>query len=238
MKKLKPYWFLEDPLDTEHKYYVLMDFLQKIKKNKSKSAFVKNFSYLLTIQKDLIEFDKASELTQRTMMGMADVEKDKFYNMLDKNLDNIDEINSIVKNSISVIENFLKENDSMVILYNSLVQLETYVNRYNLWDHGFIVIRKNGEKYMKVFSWVFSIVKLSGKESVALLLSEMLNPLCETTSEIKEIKGFLKTNIKDYAEKLDCLIVADINPGIDMESGTEIVKEKSVQIIVERFKGS
>jgi hypothetical protein len=238
MKKLKPYWFLEDPLDTEHKYYILMDFLCRIKKNKSKSTFVKNFSHLLTIQRNLIEFDKESELTQRTMMGMADVEKDKFYTMLDRNLDNIEEINSIVKNSIRVIEDFLNENNSMTILYNSLVQLETYANRYNLWDHGFIVIRKNGEKYMKVFSWVFSIVKLSGKESVALLLSEMLNPLCETTKEIKEIKGFLKTNIKDYAEKLDCLIVADINPGIDMESGTDIVKEKSVQIIIERFKGS
>ncbi len=30
MKSLHPYWFLQSPVDMEHKYYVLMDFLQSV----------------------------------------------------------------------------------------------------------------------------------------------------------------------------------------------------------------
>lgn len=238
MKKLKPYWFLESPLDTEHKYYVLMDFLVKTKKSMGKSNFVKNFSSLLNMQKDLISFDATSELTQRTLISMTDEEKNNFYNLLDKNLDDLEEIDSIVKNSIKVIDEFLLENKDAESLYNSMVQIESYCNRYNLWDQGFIVIRKDTEKYMRVFSWGFSIVKISGKESVALLMTELLDPLCETTKEIKEIRGFLKKNIKDYSDKYDCIIISSVANKVDMEMGTEISKEKSVEMIINNFKGS
>jgi len=237
MKKLKPYWFLEAPLDTEHKYYILMDFLVKTKKSMGKTNFVKNFSSLLNMQKDLVNFDNSSELTQRTLISMTEDEKNNFYNLLDKNLDDIGEIDSIVKNSIKVIEKFLQENKETEALYNSMVKLESYCNRYNLWDEGFIIIRKDTEKYMRVFSWGFSIVKISGKESVALLMTELLDPLCETTKEIKEIKGFLKTNIKDYSGKHDCIIISSISNKVDMETGTEISKEKSIEMIINNFRG-
>ena len=118
-----------------------------------------------------------------------------------------------------------------------MVKIESYCNRYNLWDEGFIIIRKDTEKYMRVFSWGFSIVKISGKESVALLMTELLDPLCETTKEIKEIKGFLKTNIKDYSGKHDCIIISSISNKVDMETGTEISKEKSIEMIINNFRG-
>lgn len=238
MNKIKPYWFLESPLDTEHKYYVLMDILVKTKKSLNRSTFAKNFTRILNIQKDLIHFDKESELTPRTMMSMTDDEKNVFYNYLDKNLDNINEITSIVKNSIEVIDNFIKENKELEEKYNSLVRVESYCTNYNLWDQGFIVIKKDQEKNMRIFSWFFSIVEISGKENVALLMTEVLDPLCETTGDIKLIRKFLKDNIKDYSYKFDCIIIGTISPKVDIETGTDITKEKSIDMIINNFKGS
>ena len=89
---------------------------------------------------------------------------------------------------------------------------------------------------MRIFTWFFSIVKISQKENVALLMTELLDPLCENTKDINKIKRFLKTNIRDFSSQYDCVLVAEISKEIDMEVGTELSKEKSIDMIMNRFK--
>jgi hypothetical protein len=236
MKNLKPYWFLESPIDAEYKYYILMAFLVNLKKSFQTKQFVKKFKELLTIKRDLESFDKNTEFTSKTLSKMTEEEKDLIYTLLDKNLDSIEEIGIIVKDSIKTIENFLEENNLFYEKYNSLVNMESYCAKYNLWDQGFLVIRKNDEEYMKVFTWFFSIVKIGKKENVALLMTELLDPLCETTNEISAIKKFLKANIKDFSDQYDCVLVADVSKDIDIETGTDISKERSIDLIMNKFK--
>jgi hypothetical protein len=233
---MRPYWFLEDPIDLEHKYYVLMAYLMKIKENFNKPGFERYFKNLLSIKKDLESFIKNTEFSQKTLAKMTDEDKDHFYNMLDKNLDSIGEIEDIAKNSVITIEDFLEKNKEFYEKYNSLVEVESYCAKYNLWDQGFLIIRKKGEKTMRIFTWFFSIVKISQKENVALLMTELLDPLCETTKDINKIRKFLKSNIKDFSTQYDCVLVAEICDDIDMEMGTELSKEKSIDMIMNRFK--
>jgi hypothetical protein len=233
---MKPYWFIEDPVDVEHKYYILMAKLLKIKKSFKKKGFEKNFRDLLTIYKDLKSFDSKTELSQRSMMNMTESEKNNFYNILDKNLDKIQEISEIVSDSIEHISNFIEENPELEKEYNSIVNVESYCSGYSLWDQGFLVIRKKKASHMRVFTWFFSIVTIDKRDNVALLMTELLDPQCETTVDMKKIKGFLKTNIKDYSEGSDCILVADLADKIDMETGTEIGKEKSIEIILSNFQ--
>jgi hypothetical protein len=235
---IKPYWFLESPIDVEHKYYVLMDLLTKAKNNFDKKGFEKHFKEILILKRDLDSFDKKTEFSQRTLANMTDVDKNFFYNLLDKNLDLIGEIETIVKNSIEIVDKFLEENKEIDYKYNSLVDVESYCNRYNLWDQGFLVVRKKEEEYMKVFSWFFSVIKIGDDEKVALLMTEMLDPKCETTTEIIKIRRFLKSNIKDFSDKFDCVIIADVAKGVDLETGTEIGKEKSIEIILKNFNNN
>jgi hypothetical protein len=232
---MKPYWFIEDPIDLEHKYYILMAKLVKIKKSFKKKEFEKNFRELQSIYKDLKSFDEKTELSQRSMMNMTDSEKDNFYNILDKNIEKIGEIEQIVIDSIELIEKFIEENKELEIEYNSRVNVESYCSGYSLWDQGFLVIRKNKEEHMRVFTWFFSMVTVNKKDNIALLMTELLDPKCETTKEIRKIKGFLKTNVKDYSENSDCILIADLSDKIDMEVGSEIGKEKSIEIILNNF---
>jgi hypothetical protein len=238
MKTLKPYWFLESPVDTEHKYYVLMGYLTKIKKSFDKPGFEKGFKELLLLKKDLENFDSNTEFSQKTMANMPDKERDLFYTILDKNLDKIDEIEKIVQKSIKTINDFLDSNKEAYDKYNSLVEIQTHCTRYNLWDQGFLIVRKKDAEFMKVFSWFFSVIKIDQKENIALLMTEMLEPPIQTTLEFDVIKGFLKKNLKDFSDMHDCVLVAEVSPVIDLEIGTEISKEKSIEIILKNYKNS
>jgi hypothetical protein len=233
---MKPYWFIEDPVDTEHKYYILMAKLKKIKESFGKKGFEKNFRDLLIIHKDLKSFETNLDLSQRSVINMTESEKNNFCNILNKNLDKIEEISEIVADSINTITKFINENPELEKEYNSIVSVESYCSNYSLWDQGFLVIRKEKESHMRIFSWFFSMISIEKKDSVALLMTELLNPQCETTTDVKKIKTFLKNNIKDYLENSDCILIADLENRIDMESGTEIGKEKSIEIILRNFR--
>jgi hypothetical protein len=236
MKELKPYWFLESPVDTEYKYYILMAYLMKIKESFKTQGFERYFKNLIAMKKDLESFDKNTELSQKTLSKMTDDERSHMYTILDGNLDQIGEIEEIVKNSVRVIDKFLNDNSEFYERYNALVDVESYCAKYNLWDQGFLVIRRKGEEFMRIFSWFFSIVKIADKENVALLMTELLDPQCNTTKDIAKIRKFLKENIKDFSTQYDCVLVADVSKEIDIEIGTELGKEKSIDIIMNKFK--
>lgn len=236
MVDMKPYWFLEDPIDMEYKYYVLMAHLMKMKENFKKPGFEKYFKNILAIKRDLENFIKKTEFTQKTLARMTEEEKDYFNSLLDKNLDIIGEIEEIAKNSLSTIDDFLEKNSEFHDEYNSLVSVESHCSKYNLWDQGFLVIRKKGIKTMRIFTWFFSIVKISQKDNVALLMTEILDPLCESTKDIAKIKKFLKSNIRDFSDQYDCILFSEVSSIIDMEIGTELSKEKSIDLIMGKFK--
>jgi hypothetical protein len=239
MTKLKPYWFLEDPLDKEHKYYVLMAFLHWVKKNSKRAGFEKRFKGVLTLRKDLDNFIDNNQFSQKTMGNMTEKDKDIFYNLLDFNLDRIDSMLDIVENSIETIDKFLDDNEILLDKYNSLVEVDHHCpSSYNVWNNGYIVIRKENEENLRIYNWFFSTVKISGSESVGLLMSEILEPVCKTTYEIPDIKNFLARNIDDYSKDYDCIIIADVDNKVDIETGADIGKEKSADIIMERFRNN
>jgi hypothetical protein len=238
MEFLKPYWFLEEPLDAEHKYYKLMSFLTDIKKSFNKSGYYKKIKSVLNLKTDLISFVKDMEFSQKTNAGMTESERDIFYKLLEKNVNNEEEIKKIVDLSIKTLEDFIDENVEHFEKYKSLVSIETYCKKYNLWDQGVLVVRKKSEENLKVFTWFFSMVKIGDKDNVALLMSEIIDPVCKNTKQIKSIKTFLDENVENFSEESDCFILADISEKIDMETGTEISKEKSIELIVKNFKNS
>ena len=209
MKSFKPYWFLEDPLDTEHKYYILMSFLIDVKKSFGKAGYFKKIKKLLAIKNDLMSFSKNMELTPKTNESMTEAERDMLYNLLDKHIHNDDEIQNIIKNSITVIDEFIDENHEYFDKYKSLVTVETYCQKYNLWDQGILVVRQKNEMNLKIFSWFFSVVNIGGKENIALLMSEVISPVCKNTIQLKRIKTFLNNNIANFSEstaKVDLLM--------------------------------
>jgi len=236
---LKPYWFLEGSLDVESKYYILMGYLVKLKDSFSRPGFEKSFKDLLTLKRDLVSFLNNNEISQRSLSNMTEGEKQELYSLVEKNSDDIEYVKEIVTNSIQSINNFLDENIKSYEKYNSLVEVESYsTTKHDLWDQGFLIIRKNDEEFLRIFNWFFSIIKIGEKDNIALLMTEILDPMCPMTDKITDIKKFLKVNINNFSDLYDCILVGNICNGADLETGIEIGKEKSIEIIMNKFTHS
>lgn len=52
-KTLHSIWFLQSPIDVEHKYYIIMDYLQNVDINIDKGYYYKEFIKITIIYKDL-----------------------------------------------------------------------------------------------------------------------------------------------------------------------------------------
>lgn len=235
---LKPYWIVEEPIDLEYKYYILMGYLVRLKEHFNKKGFERYFKELLILRRDLLSFLNGHELSQRSLVNMTNNEKEEFYKLMDDNTENFKDIDAITQNSLKIIDTFLKEHNKTQKKYNALADVECYSSSSDLWDQGFLVIRKSNEKFMKIFNWFFSTIKIGEKENLALLMTELLDPTCPTTNEIKEIRGFLKKNVKDLSNNNICVLVGDVSKDIGLEIGVEICKEKSIEIIMTRFKNT
>ena len=56
MKSLQPYWFLQNPIDAEHKYYVLMDFLQSVENDLGQKKYSEQIQKITRVYNDIKNF--------------------------------------------------------------------------------------------------------------------------------------------------------------------------------------
>ena len=238
MKNLKPYWFLEKPIDKEHKFYILMDYLQSIEKDFESKNYVKPLTNVLRIQKDLWSFKNKGSLSVKSNSHLTEDELEK-TNSLIEDFSNSDEKDEILKEALSTIENFLGKHDGIIREYDRLVDVSHSGSINQIWDRGYLIVRKNIEKLIRIFSWNFSIIKIDGNESVALLMTELLEPVCDFTEEDREVKKFLIQNLKSsHINPNDAILFARISDELEAESGVDLSKEKAVEIIVKNYKKS
>jgi len=238
MKILKPYWFLEKPVDKEHKYYVLMAYLQSIEKDFSNGEYVKQLTNVLRIQKDLWSFKNKGVLSVKSNSHLTERELEKTHDLIDDFLLS-DERDEIIEESLSTIEKFLGKHDSVIREYDQMVEVTHSGSINQTWDRGFLIIRKNLESMLRIFSWSFSIIKIDGNESVALLMTELLDPVCGFTEDDREVKKFLIQNLKSsIISPNDAILFGKITEELELDLGVDLSKEKAVDIIVKNYKKS
>jgi hypothetical protein len=104
-------------------------------------------------------------------------------------------------------------------------------------DRGYVVMRNNKNKKMKIYSWLFSIIKVDEVEQVGLLLSELMDPLPEYTKSDRKIYSFFEKEIKNFSRYSDCFIIVDLEKtkGED-EISFELIKDKSIEFIVNNYR--
>ena len=97
MKRLSPYWFLQEPLDPEHKYYVLMDFLQELRIELNERSTRKSAREIFLRLDDLKNFRTNRSLSPERIEKITKKEentKTKFFEQedLDQKLALVDRI--------------------------------------------------------------------------------------------------------------------------------------------------
>lgn len=237
MKQLSPYWFLKDPIDSEHKYYILMDFLQSVEKDLDERKYSEPIQKLTRVYNDLKSFSKSNKFTDKTVKNLSqkDLEIIKEISNMEVHESTIKEI---LDSSLEIVETFITKVTPYLEEIEKSLSFKILNETIPTRDRGYVTIRNNKDKKLKIYSWAFSIVKIEDSEQVVgLLLSELLDPLPDYTKSDKKIYDFFNKEIKNFSKKSDCFILVDIEKtkGED-EISFDLIKERSIDFIVNNYK--
>ena len=236
MKNLQPYWFLQDPIDAEHKYYILMDFLQSVESDMGKKKYSEQIQKITRVYNDIKNFQKFNRLSDKTVKNMTNDEIERAHKLITL-VNGNEEIELILEETLKVLENFMEKINPYLEEIEKSLEFKIHNEDFFSKDRGYIVMRNNKNKKMKIYSWLFSIIKVDDIEQVGLLLSELMDPLPVYTKSDKKIYGFFEKEIKNFSKYTDCFIIVDLeeNKGED-EISFELIKDKSIEFIVNNYR--
>jgi hypothetical protein len=236
MKNLQPYWFLQDPVDSEHKYYVLMDFLQSVESDLGKKKYSEQIQKITRVYNDIKSFQKFNKLSDRTVKNMTQDEIERARELITL-VDGNTEVDLILDGTLEVLENFMEKINPYIEEIENSLEFKIHNDEFFSKDRGYIVMRNNKNKKMKIYSWLFSIIKIDEAEQVGLLLSELMDPLPGYTKSDKKIYGFFEKEIKNFSKYTDCFIIVDLekSKGED-EISFELIKDRSIEFIVNNYR--
>ena len=100
-------WYMESPIDFEHKQYVLFDYLQKVDLDFSKKVLSPHLLHIEKVIYELVGFQSSINLLK------SNLDKNKYIFFKDMNIEGekdylVDEIKEIVDFSIDQIEPRIK----------------------------------------------------------------------------------------------------------------------------------
>ncbi len=236
MKSLHPYWFLQSPVDMEHKYYVLMDFLQSVESDLDQKKYSDQIQKINRIYNDLKSFQKFKKLSDKTVRSMTHEEIEKTKDLTVSLTEN-EEVDYILDNSLEVLEKFITKINPYIEEIEKSLEFKIHNDKFLNSDRGYVIIRNNKNKKIKIYSWLFSIITVDETEQVGLLLSELLDPSPVYSKSDRKILEFVKKEVKNFSKYSDCFIIVDLekSKGED-EISFELIKERSIEFIVTNYK--
>ena len=237
MKVLKNYWFLQDPIDVEHKFYVLMDFLQSVEKDISEKKYNEQIQKIRRIHDDLKTFKDKKNLSDRTLVTMTQTDLEQLKLIQEKAVDKEEELGSLIESSLGILDNFLTKISPILQEINDSIKIRCYEEQKTFKDQGFLVLRIPNKRKFKIYSWMFSFVKVKQKDQIGILITELLDPLPKYSITDKKIMKFFQEEIKIFNPTLDSFIFADLDKTKkEGEVGFDLMKERGIQFIVESYQ--
>lgn len=103
MKNIKKTWFLNHPIDQEHKQYILLDFLQSVNKDIKENEIYYSIKKIFSLTKELSLFKRWMKDQGKTIPQGADPEIYDFFNSCLFSLDEQNEISTILDSSLEVL---------------------------------------------------------------------------------------------------------------------------------------
>jgi len=246
MKKLAPYWFLETPIDEEHKRYVLLAYLKSIEeelKGPNKITYLRELSALL---RNMRCYAETGDFFPATLAQMSEPDKKKLRKLekIVEKESKKEEIQIIIESTKATITEFLNDHSDEVEEVESLYSISVNKERKRFfWDKGYLVIKNHTLGQIQVYLWKFAPIKIKGEEQLALLMS-----ICYAEELPEEVGLELEASNEEIEKKLkedfgaiynrDCDPVVVVNlfgtGTILLES--DFGKEKASDFIVETYK--
>lgn len=246
MKKLTPYWFLETPIDEEHKSYVLLAYLRDLEESIEGEFKISHLRELSSILRNIKCYEETGDFFPKILSEMTEAQISKFRKLeaIVQKEGKDDEVKRILLNTKKIIEEFLEKHSEEIKEIDDLYTVSVNKERKRFfWDKGYLVIKNHTLNQIRVYFWKFSPIKIKGEDQIALLMS-----ICYPDDSPEEV-GFdlnateeqIEFRLKQdfgaiYNRETDPVVIVDLFMKGTTFLETEFGKEKASEYIVKTYK--
>jgi hypothetical protein len=164
MKSISPIWFLKNPIDPEHKEYILLDYLKSISKNLNSDNCYPTLRSVSKIIKSLNDFRQNSRISEGTLnqLNSEDIQflREFRFNVLDE--EDQTKIFDIIDSSLETLYEYseiclelLKEEESKIKVF----KVQSRFNNENgeIVKSGILIIRNMVTDDIIAYYWQGSV---------------------------------------------------------------------------------
>jgi len=164
MKNISPLWFIKDPIDPEHKEYILLDYLKSLTKKLNAKTSYSVLREISRMIKNLNDFKTSRQISPSAIKGLKKEERDFLREF---NLDNLDPgvlslIDDIVETSLHTLYDYsevclemLKGEESKIKIFK--VEPETLIKPEKT-NSGILIIRNMVTDNIEAYRWQGSVI--------------------------------------------------------------------------------
>lgn len=231
MKKLSPVWFLRSPLDSEHKNYILLDFL------KSTSEDIKNKSIYSPIKKIFSLIESLEKFSTRsfsfsTVEELSPEEEGilKFYLKNPPSNEERKEIETTIRTSLKILYKYSEGAISLWKDLESRIKIYTLKSEKTEKDKGITIFRNMSSNEIFSYWWKKVEMKIEGESKKGIILKKVpiLNNYFSMSYEFILHETLVHMGIRD-ASSLPCTII-EISEDFNQSSEIfKIAKEKFIK---------
>jgi hypothetical protein len=164
MKKFNPMWFIQDPIDPEHKEYILLDYLKSLSKKLNAKNSYSVLREISRIIKVLNDFKNNKTISSSVIKGLNKTDKEyldnfSYFKMEAEAKMLVDEI---VKNSLHTLYDYsevcleiLNNEESKIKIFR--IEPETIIQPERA-NSGILIIRNMITDTIEAYRWQGSVV--------------------------------------------------------------------------------
>lgn len=222
MKNLSPVWFLKSPLDSEHKNYILLDFLKSVSEDIRKNLIQDPLREILFLIENLERFSKEGEVLSPGGITREEEEILNSYLNSSPNSREGKEIKRIIDTSLQIL---YKYSEGVISLWKDL---EDRIKIYYLnpeiekKDKGIIIFRNMSTNEIIPYWWKKTEIRIEKefKSGVVLKKISIRNNYFSMSYEFILHEIMVHMGIKDSRDLLCTIIEISEN----FNQGSEIFK--------------
>lgn len=179
MEKLSPIWFLESPLDVEHKSYVLLDFLKNKSQNLDGPSVLSSLKEISTLVKAMNSFKESRKIPGFLLAGTPKESLSEYNKIVDlpKQSDTFKEIDEVISSSLGILYEFseicleiIKEEEEKIKIF----KLESKYDRISgLSESGVLLIRNMVTERLIPYYWKETIMNTEGSKKDVIVMKKI-----------------------------------------------------------------
>lgn len=164
MKNISPLWFIKDPIDPEHKEYILLDYLKSLTKKLNAKTSYSVLREISRMIKGLNDFKETKQISYSVTKGLKKEDRDflKGFDFRELDAQTASLLEDIIESSLHTLYDYsevcleiLKEEESKIKIFK--VEPETIIKPEKS-NSGILIIRNMVTDIIEAYRWQGSVI--------------------------------------------------------------------------------